>query len=368
MLFRQLFDRDSCTYTYLLADEATGQAVLIDPVRELVERDEQVLRELGLTLVYTLETHVHADHVTSSGLLRQHLGARSAVSASGGANCADLQLGHGDFVRFGSCALEVRSTPGHTDGCVAFVDHENRRVFTGDTLLIRGCGRTDFQQGSAAKLYNSVHEQLFSLGDDYLVYPGHDYKGRTVTTIGEERVHNPRLGGGRSLEQFASIMQNLKLAYPKKIDLAVPANQKCGFLPEDGVDEEGDWAPIERVDGVPEVSARWVASKLGAFQVIDVRGYHEFVGELGRVPGSLLAPLDQLDIAAEGWDPLAPTVVVCRSGGRSGRATLALEARGFKRVASMAGGMLAWNDAALQIEAGPLQGALESSVGKPACG
>jgi len=353
MIFRQLFDRDSCTYTYLLADETTGDAVLIDPVRELVERDEQLLSELGLTLRYTLETHVHADHVTGSGLLRQRLGSKSVVAEAGGAACADVQANHGDFIRFGTLALEVRRTPGHTDGCVSFVDHGGKRVFTGDTMLIRGCGRTDFQQGSPAKLYNSVHTQIFTLPDDFAVYPGHDYKGRTSSTVGEEKMHNARLGGGKSESEFQVIMDNLKLAYPKKLDVAVPANLKCGLLPGDSADADAAWAPIQRVGPVPEVKPAWVAAHLGQFQLVDVRRLDEYVGALGRVPGSQLAPLPNLDAAAEGWDPSAPIVVVCRSGGRSGRAAVTLEQKGFQHVASMEGGMLAWNDAALTIETGP---------------
>ena len=353
MIFRQLFDRDSCTYTYLLGDADTGDAVLIDPVRELVERDEQILRELGLTLRFTLETHVHADHVTGSGLLRQRLGSQSVVAEAGGAPCADVQARHGDRITFGGQSLEVRRTPGHTDGCVSYVDHANKRVFTGDTLLIRGCGRTDFQQGSPAKLYESVHEQIFSLPDDFSIFPGHDYKGRTASSVAEEKAHNARLGGGKSQAEFQVIMDNLKLAYPKKIDVAVPANLKCGLLPGDSAEDDATWAPVERVGPVPEVKPAWVAAHLGQFQVVDVRRLDEFVGELGRVPNSQLAPLPQLDAAAEGWDPSAPVVVVCRSGGRSGRAAVALEQKGFQHVASMAGGMLAWNDAALAIETGP---------------
>ena len=362
MLFRQLFDRDSCTYSYLLADAETGEAVLIDPVRELVERDEQVLKELGLTLKYTLETHVHADHVTGSGLLRQRLGSQSVVARAGGAPCADVLVDHGDRIEVGSLSLEVRRTPGHTDGCVVFVDHAGRRVFTGDTLLIRGCGRTDFQQGSAEALYQSVNEQIFTLPDDFAVYPGHDYKGRTSSTVQEEKRHNTRLGNGKTLAEFQVIMDNLKLAHPKKIDLAVPANIQCGLLPgESEVDAEARWAPVARVGPVPEVTPAWVAANVGQFQVVDVRRLDEFIGPMGRVPGASLAPLDQLDAAAAGWDPAAPIVVVCKSGGRSGRAAVALEQRGFRHVASMAGGMLAWNDRALPIESGNVQGF-------PACG
>ncbi len=228
MLFRQLFDRNTSTYTYLLADEASHQAILIDPVVEHHERDLELITELGLTLLYVLETHVHADHVTGASKLRQKLGAKTAVGARGGANCADIQLAHGQRIVFGAESLEVRETPGHTNGCVSYVDHNNRRVFTGDTLLIRGCGRTDFQQGSSLVLFQSVQEQLFTLPADFAVYPGHDYKGRTSSSIGEELRLNPRLGGSVGLERFQEIMAGLGLAYPAAIDRAVPANLRCG--------------------------------------------------------------------------------------------------------------------------------------------
>jgi len=351
MIFRQLFDRESCTYTYLLADEASGEAVLIDPVREQIERDEQVLADLGLTLKYSLETHVHADHVTAAGLWRQRVGSKAVVGGAGGAPCADVLVGHGDVIHFGGQSLEVRCTPGHTAGCVVFVDHVERRVFSGDTLLIRGCGRTDFQQGSADTLYRSVHEQLFTLPDDYAVYPGHDYKGRTASSIGEEKQHNGRLGQGRSLAEFRQIMATLKLSQPRKMDLAVPANLQCGLLPGD---ECESWAPIQWTGSIPEVRPAWVAANATGLQVVDVRQAGEFEGELGRVAGARLAPLDQLRSAAAAWDRSAPIVVVCRSGSRSGRAVVGLLEQGFERVVSMSGGMLAWNDLALPIERGPV--------------
>jgi sulfur dioxygenase len=226
MIFRQLFEPISSTYTYLLGDPETRQAALIDPVIVDVERYISLLAELGLTLVYTLETHVHADHVTAGDELRRRLGSRTVVHRDGGADCANVLVEHGDKIVFGGLSLAVRETPGHTSGCVAYVGSD--RVFTGDTLLIGGCGRTDFQQGSAERLYDSVHRELFSLPGDTLVYPAHDYKGRTVSTIREERAMNPRLGGGRAKEEFVQIMANLNLATPKQIDVAVPANLRCG--------------------------------------------------------------------------------------------------------------------------------------------
>lgn len=228
MIFRQLFDRTSSTYTYLLADPATRQAVLIDPVLEHVERDRTLLADLELTLVKTLETHVHADHITGAAELKDACGSTTVVGSAAGATCADEQPGDGAWVSFGHKRLEVRHTPGHTGGCVVYVDHESRRVFTGDTLFIRGCGRTDFQAGDAATLYRSVHEQILSLPDDYAIYPGHDYQGFTSSTVAEEKAYNPRLGGGRSVEEFQAIMAGLELGLPAKIAVAVPANLRCG--------------------------------------------------------------------------------------------------------------------------------------------
>ncbi len=226
MIFRQLFEPVSSTYTYLLADPSTRRAVLIDPVVEQVETYLRLLSELQLTLVYTIETHVHADHVTAGSALRERLGSRTVVHQDGGAACADVPVKHGDHIRVDAIDLEVRETPGHTNGCVAYVAED--RVFTGDALLIGGCGRTDFQQGDAGTLYDSVHGQILSLPPDTLIYPAHDYKGRTVSTVKEELATNARLGGGKSRDEFIAIMANLHLAYPKQIDRAVPANQHCG--------------------------------------------------------------------------------------------------------------------------------------------
>jgi len=228
MLFRQLFDRDTSTYTYLLADEVSRAAVLIDSVREQLERDLALLEDLDLTLTYVLETHVHADHVTSAALLRERTGARTVVSHAGGAPCADLQVRNGDVIRFGAHALEVRATPGHTSGCVTYVTENRCMAFTGDALLIRGCGRTDFQEGDAHTLFQSVRGRIFTLPDECAIYPGHDYAGRTVSTVGEEKRLNPRLGAHRSEAEFVEIMENLGLAPPQRLDEALPANRNCG--------------------------------------------------------------------------------------------------------------------------------------------
>ncbi len=228
MLFRQLFDPESSTYTYLLADEKTRETVLIDPVLDQVDRDVALLDDLGLRLLYTIDTHVHADHVTASGMLRERLGAQSVLSRTAGVGCASLVVGQGDRIRFGGEELEVRETPGHTNGCLTLVTADHRMAFTGDALLIRGSGRTDFQQGDARTLFRSVHAQIFSLPEDTQLYPAHDYEGRTVTTVGDEKRLNARLGAGKTEDDFVQIMEGLHLAYPKKIDIAVPANIACG--------------------------------------------------------------------------------------------------------------------------------------------
>lgn len=345
MIFRQLFDRDSCTYTYLLADEVTREAILVDPVRELVDRDLQLLDELGLTLRHCIETHVHADHITAAGTLRQRVGCESVLSARAGADCADVNVSQGDAIEVGSIRVEVRETPGHTNTCVSYYVPSEGMIFTGDALLIRGCGRTDFQQGDAATLYASVHEQVFSLPDDTRIFPAHDYKGRTMTTVAEEKAHNPRLGGGNTVEQFVEIMGNLNLSQPKKIGIAVPANQQCG-LPVQG--KVSGWAPIVRnEDGVPEVPVSWVAANTDAGRIIDVREPDEWSGPLGHIEGAELVPLATVGRAAADWDPTAPIITVCRSGGRSGNAARILESMGFQRVASMEGGMTAWDDSSL---------------------
>lgn len=230
-MFRQWFDTASSTYTYLIADPVTGRAVLIDPVLEQVDRDTQLMAEMGVTLRWVLETHVHADHVTAAAVLRERTGCEVGYPSSSGADGADRLLEHGDHVVVDGIDLEVRHTPGHTACSVCYLEASQERVFTGDTLLIRGCGRTDFQGGSATDLYTSIHRQLFTLDDATLVYPAHDYKGRTVSTIGEERGHNPRLGQGRTESVFVGIMDGLNLSRPRKIDIAVPANRRLGILP-----------------------------------------------------------------------------------------------------------------------------------------
>jgi glyoxylase-like metal-dependent hydrolase (beta-lactamase superfamily II) len=228
MIFRQLFDADTGTYTYLLGDRGTRQALLIDPVRERVDRDLKLIDELGLKLAYVLDTHVHADHVTGAGLLRERTGATTAGGKSG-AKCVDRRLAHGERIEVGAIELVALETPGHTDDGLSFLVGD--MVFTGDALLVRGTGRTDFQNADPGLLYDAITRVLFTLPDDTLVYPGHDYRGMTVSTVGEGKRHNPRLGG-RSREEFIRLMSSLDLPQPRKIREAVPANRACGLAPQ----------------------------------------------------------------------------------------------------------------------------------------
>ncbi len=226
MIFKQLFDSDTSTYTYLLGCESSRKAILIDTVATQIDSYLALLKELNLTLIYTLETHVHADHVTAAGILREKAGSKSVVHRDAGAMCADLMVTDGVFLQIGSIEIKVLHTPGHTSGCVSYLLAD--RVFTGDALLINGSGRTDFQQGDSATLYRSITQKLFTLPADTLVYPGHDYHGITVSSIKQEIALNPRLGNGKTEAEFIAIMSQLQLPYPKHIDEALPANQACG--------------------------------------------------------------------------------------------------------------------------------------------
>lgn len=237
MLFRQLYEPESSTYTYLIGCPDTRKAVLIDPVMETVERDLTAIQGLGLELAFTLETHVHADHVTSACRLRSLTGCKVAYPAADGLACSDVGVSEESPLSVGSIRLEALFTPGHTDGHNSYLLESPGilRVFTGDALLIDGCGRTDFQNGDPATLYRSVTEKIFTLPDDSLVYPAHDYEHRHVSTVVQERERNPRLAH-KTLEEFVTIMERLDLPYPKKIDIAVPANRLCGACPTNNPD------------------------------------------------------------------------------------------------------------------------------------
>lgn len=231
MIFRQLFEPLSSTYTYLIGCAETGQAILIDPVIVTMERDLSEIARLGLRLAYTLDTHIHADHVTAALDLKKQAGSRIAAPACDRLACVDVGIEEGQPFQVGGIRLHPLHTPGHTDGHFAYVWED--RAFTGDALLIEGCGRTDFQNGDTDMLYHSVKSKLFTLPDDTLVYPAHDYQNRRVSSIAQEKRRNPRLGDERSLEEFREIMANLKLPYPKFIDYAVPGNRQCGVCPPD---------------------------------------------------------------------------------------------------------------------------------------
>ena len=354
LIFRPLFDPASSTYTYLLGDSASGEALLIDPVYEQVPRDLALLQELGLRLVAALDTHVHADHVTGAWRLRQRCGSRIGASAASGAAPLDLPLQHGDRVAFGSRHLDVRATPGHTAGCLTYVLDDQRMAFTGDALLIRGCGRTDFQGGSPAQLFQSVHGQILSLPGDCLLYPGHDYRGVTVSSVAEERRFNPRLGGDVNQVDFTGYMQALHLPHPRQMAQAVPANLRCGQ--PDGApptDDTPAWAPLTlRFSGVWEIEPMALLEHAAAAQIVDVREAPEFIDPLGHLAGAQLVPLSQLLDRLGELDRSRPVVAVCRSGARSAQASLLLSKAGFAQVANLAGGMLRWRIEGLPVAPG----------------
>lgn len=233
MLFRQMIEPDSSTYTYLLHCPDTGKTALIDPVLDTVERDLSVLQELGLELDFTLDTHIHADHLTGAKRLKELTGSRIAGPALDELPCTDIGVREGEPFRVGNIEIHPLFTPGHTDHHHGYLidNGTNRMLFSGDALLIEACGRTDFQSGDAATLYRSIHDKFFTLPDETLVYPCHDYEGRQISTIGQEKNRNPRLGNNKTLEEFVEIMDNMDLPYPRKIDFAVPGNQLCGACP-----------------------------------------------------------------------------------------------------------------------------------------
>lgn len=353
LIFRQLLDPRSSTYTYLLGDPDTRQAVIIDPVFEQARRDTALVTELRLELLYTLDTHVHADHITGAWLLKRALGSRICVAQRSGARGMDIGLEDGQQIRFGGRSLEARATPGHTNGCMTFVLDDQSMAFTGDALLIRGAGRTDFQDGSAPALYRSIKSRIFTLPDSCLVYPAHDYRGLTCSSVGEEKEHNPRIGHDSNEADFVGYMTNLGLPHPKQIEVAVPANLECGRTGP--ADEQGapTWAPLRYTyAGINEIDPEWVADHAQQLRILDVREPDEFNGMLGHIPGATLIPLGQLQHQAPSLPQDQPIVVVCRSGARSAQAVTILEKAGFTRVANLAGGMISWNSHRLPVSYG----------------
>ena len=323
----QFIDPESSTYTYVLFDADTREALIIDPVDTQLDRDLAVLRDYGLRLVWTVETHAHADHITSAARLAELCGARTAAPAGCGIVTASHQLQHGDTLAFGSHAIRALATPGHTAGSMSFVWSAGgaSHVFTGDTLLINGCGRTDFQSGSPQALFHSLTQVLFVLPDDTVVWPGHDYQGRTHSTIGHEKRHNARVAG-KSEDEFVAIMNGLNLPKPRRIDEAVPANQMSGLRHD--VDGVLLYQPRPAQGYAGDVSAQlaWAWVQAGEAVLVDVRtdAEREWVGFVpGAVPlawkqwpGMAMNPLfdEGLHAAAAQGKPL---VMLCRSGVRS---------------------------------------------------
>ncbi len=350
MFFKQLFDPASSTYTYLIAADETHEAVLIDPVIEQLERDLKLIHEHGLTLKYVLETHVHADHITASLALKQSTGAQTAVSSDCHAQGYDRMLEDGNVILFGREEILVIATPGHTSGSVSYLWRD--RVLTGDTLLIGGCGRTDFQNGSAEALWQSITEKLFRLDDQVLVYPGHDYKGRRVSSIGEEKQFNARLAG-KSREEFIAIMNNLNLPMPSRIQEAVPANLVggVGLAESDGarVQVASDAAAPLRSVSAQQLAVLSASRKL---HLIDVRTPGEFASL--RIAGAVNVPFERLDPAMLLTRFGADTALycVCQTGTRSQLAADRLRAVGFTNVVHVDGGTNAWTSADLPLVRG----------------
>lgn len=344
MILRQLFDSVSSTYTYLLGDRASGEAVVIDPVLEHWQRDCALLRELGLKPVATIDTHIHADHVTGAWWLRREFGCAVAVSAASGTQGADRLLRPDERVAFGARHLSVRATPGHTHGCITLVLDDAAMAFTGDCLLIRGTGRTDFQEGDSRALFRSIHDQIFTLPRDCLLYPAHDYRGLNVSSVDEELRLNPRVADAVGEEDFVGYMKNLNLPHPKLLDVAVPRNLQVG-APVGPVEELSGphWAPLRfTVAGIWEIEPSSLGELTREVHLIDVRSAEEFAGPLGHIRGARLVPLEALSTCIAGLAAGVPVVTVCRSGARSAQAVVLLQKAGVAQVANLAGGMLRW--------------------------
>ncbi|MDB6002559.1 MAG: fold metallo-hydrolase [Rhizobacter sp.] len=355
LIFRQLFDAASSTYSYVLGCASTRQAVIVDTVFEQHLRDRALIEELGLQLVAALDTHCHADHVTGAWLMQQATGCRIGISKRYGGDLqgADLLLDHGDRVVFGQHHLDVRATPGHTDGCLTYVDGQQRMAFTGDCLLIRGAGRCDFQHGHAGTLYRSITQQIFSLPDDCLVFPGHDYSGRTMSCVSEERVHNPRIGGHADERDFVGFMENLHLPHPKQLAVALPANMRSGQPADAKVPQLADWGPVRQTyAGLIEIDPEWVSEHLDDVLLLDVRQREEMDERLGRIATARLLPLCELKGQLAELPQDRPVVTVCHAGMRSGQATVLLKQGGVTRVANMRGGMLMWHQLGLPVVRG----------------
>jgi len=345
ILFRQLYDNDSSTYTYVLADAMSRDALIIDPVFERHHRDLALLRELDLKLRYTLDTHCHADHVTGAWLMQQATGCQIVFSKKYAAEGVDVAVEDGDKLRFGRQSVCAWETPGHTEGCLSFVLTDQSMAFTGDCLLIRSAGRTDFQQGDASQMYDSIRNTLFKLPESCLIYPAHDYDGRCNSTIGEEKQFNACIGGDANEHDFLGYMQNMNLPHPKKIDIAVPANLRCGRPLDNAYPSPADWGPVEQdYDGILQIAPDWVANHLGKVTLLDVRDKEECASKGDGISHALNIPIDQLVTRINEIPRELPIVTICRSGKRSGKATVLLKKNGVQNVASLKSGLIAWHE------------------------
>ena len=362
-MFKQLFDPATWTYTYLIADDESKEAAFIDPVNTHLDTYLNLLKEHGLTLIFSFETHVHADHITAGGLLRQHTGAKTCVSKFGGAQLVDVEIQDGDVFMLGNQQIKAIATPGHTPGCTSFL--WNERLFSGDSLFIGGCGRTDFQGGDAGALYDAITQRLFTLPDDTLVYPGHDYQQRHISCIVQERNTNPRLAF-KTREQFIEIMNNLNLPAPRLIDQAVPANRYCGLDENERLQAiemrkvEDTLCMMQMQTGttgqdlvalakqnITEVNAETARKLLqeGNITLIDTREESEYAA--GHIDNATLLPRGVLEFKLNTLPELADkskaVLIYCRTGGRSALAAQTLQTLGYTNVLSLAGGFESWN-------------------------
>lgn len=347
----QLFENESSTYTYLLVDKTTKEAVIIDPVLETVERDLKFIKELDVKLKFILDTHIHADHITGAGELRKQTGAKTGVSQMAKVDCVDIELQDQQILEFGQQKIKVLATPGHTNTCMSFLCEQY--LFSGDALLIRSCGRTDFQQGSNEKMFNTLKNILYKLPEETVLMPGHDYRGFTRSSIALEKKYNARVNENTTFEDFAKTMSELKLAHPKKIHMALPANMACGVKPQ----ESNRFFTPQMVDGVPEITCEVLQRAMSEtgfhnrVKLIDVRRPDEYIGEYGHIKGAkLLTQGLELENYLKQEDKDTEIVFICRSGGRSGNATRAAQIMGFKKTINMTGGMIRWTQLGFESE------------------
>ena len=336
---KQLFDRESCTYTYLLIDSETGEGAIIDGVLETFDRDMQIINELGIELLYAIETHAHADHITSAGKIRETTGAKLVYGESSGIEAIDIPLKDGDSVTLGHYRITAIATPGHTNGCTSYFSDGN--LFSGDTLLIRGCGRTDFQFGDPGMLYDSITQKLFVLADDTIVYPAHDYNGRTSSTIGEEKTWNPRLGNNRSRDDFVELMNNLNLDMPKRINEAVPANMKVG------IDFDANRYLLRDFD-MNDLHEAWQSLPENTL-VMDNRTPEEYAR--GHVPGSRNIPMGTENAVVDELRNFDRIYLYCRSGRRAQTSMTNLNFQGLNHITCIShSGMPDWEKAGYPVE------------------